>query len=104
MVIHIDPLLDQFFTIVVPVIHVEWRVVADYLDYPPAVVQAIHQRNKVLGSVQCCRELFADWYHSENGVKPCGWEALLGALRHARFGDASHHIEKELAKPMYVAT
>ena len=85
-----------------PVIHVEWRVVADYLDYPPAVVQAIYQKNKVLGSIQCCREFFTDWYHSENGVRPCGWEALVDALRHPRFHDVSQSIEKELAKSMYV--
>ena len=99
---YIDPLLDQFFTIAVPLIHAEWRIVADYLDYPPAEVQAIYQRGRVSGSIHCCKELFTDWYHSDNGVKPCSWEALIGALRYSRFGDISSHIEKELVKSMYV--
>ena len=89
-----DPLLEQFITIAVPVIHVEWRVVADYLDYPPDVVQNINQ--KWDDSIQCCKELFIDWYKSENGVQPCGWDPLVAALRYKRFGDVSNYIEEKL--------
>ena len=76
-----------------PQIHAEWRVLADYLDYPPDVVQTIHHRGKDSGSIHCCNEFFTDWYYSDNGVKPCSWETLAGALRHARFGDVSSKIE-----------
>ena len=100
---YIDPLLDQFFTIAVPQIHVQWRVVADYLDYPPAVVQAIYHRERIYGSVHCCKEFFTDWFHSDNGVRPCSWEGLIGALRDSRFGEISSHIEEELVESMCVA-
>ena len=92
--------MDQFFAIAVPLIHTEWRVVADYLDYPPVVVQAIYQRERAFGSIHCCEKFFTDWYNSENGIKPCGWEALIDALRHSRFADASSRIEKGLVKSM----
>ena len=88
-----DPPLDEFIRIVTPQIHAEWRVLADYLDYPPDVVQSIHQGEKKYGSISCCNEFFIDWYHSDNGVRPCSWETLAGALRHARFGDVSSNIE-----------
>ena len=97
-------LLEQFATIAIPLIHVEWRVVADYLDYPPLVVQEINDRWR--DSTQCCEELFIDWHDSDNGVQPCSWEALVAALRHNRFGDVSNYIEKKLKKlrvSMYVA-
>ena len=86
-----------------PQIHAEWRVLADYLDYPPDVVQTIHHKGKDSGSIQCCNGLFTDWYHSDNGVKPCSWETLAGALRHARFGDVSSNIEMLISDSMYVA-
>ena len=85
--------MDEFIHIVTPQIGAEWRVLADYLDYPPDVVQAIYHRGKDSGSIHCCNEFFTDWYHSDNGVKPCSWETLAGALRHARFGDVSSNIK-----------
>ena len=100
---YVDSLLEQFITMVVPLIHVQWRVVADYLDYPPTEVQEIDR--KWSEPIQCCKQLFINWYNSGNGVQPCSWEALIAALRHKRFGDASNYIEKELKKleiSMYV--
>ena len=76
-------------------------MLADYLDYQPSVVQAIYHKGKESGSVHCCKEFFTDWYHSDNGVKPCSWETLVGALRHARFGHLYSHIKKGLVKSMY---
>ena len=98
---YLDLLLDELHIIAVPQIHVQWRVLADYLDYPPAVVQTIYHKGKESGSVHCCKEFFTDWYHSDNGVKPCSWETLVGALRHARFGHLCSHIKKGLVKSMY---
>ena len=96
----IDPFLEQFITTAVPLIHAKWRVVADYLDYPPTEVQKIDEEWKE--SVRCCKELFINWYNSGNGIQPCGWEALIAALRHRRFGDVSNYIEKKLELSMYV--
>ena len=86
----------------VPLVHVEWRVVADYLDYPPSVVQAICLRGDDSGSIHYCKELFIDWFNSVNGVRPCSWEVLIAVLSHARFGDVSNHIERKLVQSMYV--
>ena len=58
-------------------------------------------------SIQCCKELFINWYNSDNGVQPCSWEALIAALRHKKFGDVSNYIEKELMNlemSMYVGS
>ena len=96
--------MDELLTIALPQIHAEWRVVADYLDYPPAAVQAIYQKGKDSGSIHCCKEFFTDWYHSDNGIKPCSWGALVAALRHPRFGEISNQIEKGLVKSMCVHT
>ena len=101
---YLDLLLNELFIIALPQIHGEWRVVADYLDYPPAVVQAIYLEGKYCGSLYYCVEFFKDWYHSDNGVKPCSWGALVAALRHPRFGEISNQIEKGLVKSMCVHT
>ena len=98
---YVDYLLEQFITTAVPLIHVQWRVVADYLDYPPIVVQKIDQEWSE--SIQCCKELFINWYNSDNGVQPCSWEALIAALRHKRFGNVSNYIEKELLKKLGIS-
>ena len=92
LTIHLG-LLGELINIVTPQIQAEWRVLADYLDYPPDVVQTIHHTGKDSGSIHCCNKFFIDWYHSDNGVRPCSWETLAGALRHARFGDVSSNIE-----------
>ena len=81
-----------------PHIHAEWRVLADYLDYPPDVVQTIYHRTKNLGSIHCCNVFISDWYHSDNGVRPSSWKTLKGVLRHARFGDVSGKIEMVKSK------
>ena len=76
-----------------PHINAEWRVLADYLDYPLDVVQTIYHRVKDLGSIHCCNVFFSHWYHSDNGIRPCSWETLACALGHTRFGDVSSKIE-----------
>ena len=98
----LDLLLDELHFFAVPEFRDEWRVLADYLDYPPDIVQEIYQEEKDFGSVHCCKKLFTDWYHSNNGIKPCSWETLVGVLKHTRFSDVSSHIQKGLVKSVYV--
>ena len=94
--VYTDHLLEQFITAAVPLIYPHWRVVADYLNYPPHVVQEIDKRWK--DPTKCCKELFTDWCDSNNGVQPCSWEVLVTVLKDKMFGEVSSLIEKELVK------
>ena len=92
----IDYLLEQFNTTAVPLIYAEWRIIADYLDYPPHVVQKIDKSWS--DSVKCCKELFTDWCDSNNGIQPCSWEVLVTVLKDKKFGEVGSLIEKKLMK------
>jgi len=84
-------------SLVIPKVAAQWRVVADYLDYHPSMIQVIDQRWR--DPIQCCQDLFRDWLGTNHGVGPKTWTTLLSTFRQIKQLIAvTEGIEKELSE------
>ncbi|XP_065907695.1 uncharacterized protein [Dysidea avara] len=84
-------------SMVIPKVAAQWRVIADYLEYDPSMIQVIDQRWR--DPILCCQDLFRDWLGTNHGVGPKTWTTLLSILKQIRQLIAiAEGIENELAE------
>ena len=89
------PDMCDLITIVIPRIQAEWKIVAYFLRYNIAAVEAFKKDGH--DSQQCCIKLFEDWLKSSRGVTPKTWSKLLERIKAIdSLKAASEEIETEL--------
>ena len=90
------PDMCDLITIVIPKIQAKWEIVAYFLRYDVAAVDAF-KKDGHDSSHQCCIKVFEDWLMSSRGVRPKTWSKLLERIKAiASLKAASEEIEKEL--------
>ena len=89
------PDMCDLITIVIPKIQAKWEIVAYFLRYDVAAVDAFKKDGH--DSHQCCIKVFEDWLMSSRGVRPKTWSKLLERIKAiASLKAASEEIETEL--------
>ena len=89
------PDMCDLITIVIPKIQAEWEIVAYFLRYDVAAVEAFKKDGH--DSQQSCIKLFKDWLSSSRGVRPKTWLKLLERIKAIdSLKAASEEIETEL--------
>ena len=88
--------MKHLHQLVIPKVAVEWKTVADYLEFKLSSIKIIEElcRND---PVKCCTELFRQWLSSDDGVGPKAWSTLMKTLKEiAHLSTVTQEIEEQL--------